>query len=99
MLNYLINCIRSVSAQSCRNIEILGSFFTPHKVPADRKYLVPLENIEYEYYRYNGQNRICAGKSLSIHGKAVWHGILELTASFTFGNTTIWFPDENVPGN
>lgn len=23
MLNYLINCIRSVSAQSCRNIEIL----------------------------------------------------------------------------
>ena len=32
--------------------------FTPHKVPADRKYLLPLENIEYEYYRYNGQNRI-----------------------------------------
>ena len=45
------------------------------------------------------KNRICAGKSLSIHGKAVWHGILELTASFAFGNTTIWFPDENVPGN
>ncbi len=45
------------------------------------------------------KNRICAGKSLNIHGKAVWHGILELTASFAFGNTTIWFPDENVPGN
>ena len=32
--------------------------FTPHKVPIDRKYLLPLENVEYEYYRYNGQNRI-----------------------------------------
>ena len=45
------------------------------------------------------KNRICAGKSLSIHGEAVWHGILELTASFAFGNTTIWVPDENVTGN
>jgi glycosyltransferase EpsJ len=32
--------------------------FTPHKVPRDRKYLLPLENVEYEYDRYNGQNKI-----------------------------------------
>ena len=113
-------------SSACRKT---GSFFTPHKVPADRKYLVPLENIEYEYYRYNGQNRIidqsyvvfwsklcrrdlaamsegllkknriCAGKSLSIHGKAVWHGILELTAAFAFGNTTVWVPDGDASEN
>lgn len=46
-----------------------------------------------------GLSILRTGKSLNIHGEAVWHGILELTASFAFGNTTIWFPDENVPGN
>ena len=39
-------------------------------------------------------NRICAGKSLTIHGDAIWHGIIELTASFAFGNITILFPQE-----
>ena len=34
------------------------------------------------------KNHIYAGKSLTINGKAFGHGILELTASFAFGNTT-----------
>lgn len=29
-----------------------------HKIPADREYHIPLENIEYEYYRFNGENKI-----------------------------------------
>ena len=32
--------------------------FMPHRVPRDRKYLLPIENVEYEYYQYNGRNRI-----------------------------------------
>ena len=37
-------------------------------------------------------NRIYAGKSLTIYGNAIWHGIIELTASFAFGNITILVP-------
>ena len=58
-------------------------------------------------HTYSGRDENCVKmaeyirpwKNLNIHGEAVWHGILELTASFAFGNTTIWFPDENVSGN
>ena len=35
------------------------------------------------------KNQIYAGKSLTIYGNTFWHGILELTVSFAFGNTTI----------
>ena len=42
------------------------------------------------------KNHIYAGKSLTIYGKAFGHGILELTASFAFGNTTILFPEGKI---
>ena len=36
-------------------------------------------------------SHIYSGKSLTLRGKAVWYGIIELTASFAFGNTTQLF--------
>ena len=38
-------------------------------------------------------HHIFAGKGLTIRGRAVWHGIIELTASFAYGNTTLLFPE------
>ena len=42
------------------------------------------------------KKHIYTGKSLTVYGNAFGYGILELTASFVFGNTTILFPEEKL---